>query len=266
MEGNITQITGDITNIKNNSGFILSTSASGGEVSGSTQEKIGAGKTMTVDAGQNIRITQDGSKVSIATASDLRNITSISNGDTKISLGKDGNGDSTINMNSARITNVAPGKAPTDAVNVSQLKNEVANLRDDIADVGASSAALSGLQTIQYDPLEPTQVMAAVGTYRGSSAAAIGIAHYTNESTMLHAGVSLGDHVMANVGVTWKFGNSPEKDAVPNRYKDGPISSVYVFQDEVTALKQENAEMKKQIEGLLKLVGDMKKQQESKGV
>ena len=60
-----------------------------------------------------------------------------------------------------------------------------------IADVGAASAAMAGLKPLQYDPLEPTQVLAAVGNYKGSTAAAIGIAHYTNESTMLQYGCFL---------------------------------------------------------------------------
>ena len=78
-----------------------------------------------------------------------------------------------------------------------------------IADVGAASAAMAGLKPLQYDPLEPTQVLAAVGNYKGSTAAAIGIAHYTNESTMLHMGVSLGGHDnMVNAGVSYKFGEN----------------------------------------------------------
>ena len=93
--------------------------------------------------------------------------------------------------------------------------------------------------------MEPTQVLAAVGYYKGSTAAAVGVAHYTNESTMFHMGVSLGGHDnMVNAGVSYKFGTSDAKKAVPARYKGGPISSTYVLQDEVTALKAENERMK----------------------
>ena len=98
---------------------------------------------------------------------------------------------------------------------------------------------------MQYDPLEPTQVLAAVGNYKGSTAAAIGLAHYTNESTLLHMGVSLGAHDnMVNAGISYKFGTSDAKKAIPARYKGGPISSAYVMQDEVSSLKKENAEQK----------------------
>lgn len=147
-----------------------------------------------------------------------------------------------------KIINVSPGEADTDAVNVSQLKQmgnnvdlAIADVKDDIADTGANAAALSALKPLQYDPLEPTQIMAGIGGYKGSHALAVGVAHFKNESTMFHAGVTMGNHnTMYNAGVTWKFGNRDEEEAVPDRYKAGPISSVYVMQDEVSAIKVQN--------------------------
>ena len=156
-----------------------------------------------------------------------------------------------LNNGNNTITNVAPGINGTDAVNVNQLRNAMSSVDGKIADVGAASAAMAGLKPLQYDPLEPTQVLAAVGNYKGSTAAAIGIAHYTNESTMLHMGVSLGGHDnMVNAGVSYKFGTSDAKKAIPARYKAGPISSAYVMQDEVAALKAENLRMKQRDEEL----------------
>ncbi len=156
-----------------------------------------------------------------------------------------------LNNGNNTITNVAPGINGTDAVNVNQLRNAMHSVDGKIADVGAASAAMAGLKPLQYDPLEPTQVLAAVGNYKGSTAAAIGIAHYTNESTMLDMGVSLGGHDnMVNAGVSYKFGTSDAKKAIPARYKAGPISSAYVMQDEVAALKAENLRMKQRDEEL----------------
>ena len=156
-----------------------------------------------------------------------------------------------LNNGNNTITNVAQGINGTDAVNVNQLRNAMHSVDGKIADVGAASAAMAGLKPLQYDPLEPTQVLAAVGNYKGSTAAAIGIAHYTNESTMLHMGVSLGGHDnMVNAGVSYKFGTSDAKKAIPARYKAGPISSAYVMQDEVAALKAENLRMKQRDEEL----------------
>ena len=170
-----------------------------------------------------------------------------------VSLTKDG-----LNNGGNTITNVAAGVNGTDAVNVNQLKgatDKMANAINAVAGetqrVGAHAAAMSALKPIQYDPLEPTQVMAGIGNYRGETAAALGVIHYTAEDTMFHIGVSVGSHHnMVNAGVTHKFGNSDAKKAIPERYKGGPISSVYVLQDEVTALKAENARMQESLNEL----------------
>ena len=158
-----------------------------------------------------------------------------------------------LNNGGNKIHGVAPGTADTDAVNISQLKASNAGLQEAVnrvgtetQRVGAHAAAMAALKPIQYDPLEPTQIMAGIGNYRGETAGAIGIAHYRTEDTMFNVGVSLGtSHNMVNAGVTHKFGGSRErKDAIPERYKAGPISSVYVMQDEVSSLKRENSNQK----------------------
>ena len=158
-----------------------------------------------------------------------------------------------LNNGGNQIHGVAPGADDTDAVNVSQLKASNAGLQEAVnrvgtetQRVGAHAAAMAALKPIQYDPLEPTQIMAGIGNYRGETAGAIGIAHYRTEDTMFNVGVSLGtSHNMVNAGVTHKFGGSRErKDAIPERYKAGPISSVYVMQDEVSSLKKENSNQK----------------------
>ena len=61
-----------------------------------------------------------------------------------------------------------------------------------------------------------------LGNYRGETAAALGVAHYTAEDTMFHVGVSVGSHHnMVNAGVTRKFGTSDKRKAIPERYKGG---------------------------------------------
>ena len=162
-----------------------------------------------------------------------------------------------LNNGGNQIHGVAPGTADTDAVNVSQLKEAKAGLQQAINDVGAETqrvgahaAAMAALKPIQYDPLEPTQIMAGIGNYRGETAGAIGLAHYRTEDTMFNVGVTLGSsHSMVNAGVTHKFGGSRDrKDAVPERYKAGPISSIYVMQDEVSHLRNQNEEYKSKLE------------------
>ena len=243
-------------------------------VVGTSPEKIKAEETVTFKAGNNMVVTQDGKSISYAVNPELTDMksatfkdaagnTTVTNGNGMtitpgsanptnpnagpVSLTKDG-----LNNGNNQIKGVAPGTDPTDAVNVGQLNASNASTSQainqvaaEVQRVGAHAAAMAALKPIQYDPLEPTQVMAGVGNYRGETAAALGLAHYTNENTMFNVGVSVGgNHNMVNAGVTHKFGYSPEKKNIPDRYKAGPISSVYVMQDEVSSLKKENAEQK----------------------
>ena len=239
-----------------------------------TAEKVKTDETVTFKAGNNMMVSQAGKTISYAVNPELKDMKSATfkdaagnttvtdgNGITitpgsanpnnpnagTISLTKDG-----LNNGNNQLKGIAPGTDDTDAVNVSQLKASNARIGDAIGQVagevqrvGAHAAAMAALKPIQYDPLEPTQVMAGVGNYRGETAAALGLAHYTNEDTMFNVGVSLGaNRNMVNAGVTHKFGSSPEKKNIPDRYKAGPISSVYVMQDEVSSLKKENSEQK----------------------
>ena len=239
-----------------------------------TAEKVKTDETVTFKAGNNMMVSQAGKTISYAVNPELKDMKSatfkdaagnttvtdgngitITPGSTNpnnpnagpISLTKDG-----LNNGNNQLKGIAPGTDDTDAVNVSQLKASNARIGDAIGQVagevqrvGAHAAAMAALKPIQYDPLEPTQVMAGVGNYRGETAAALGLAHYTNEDTMFNVGVSLGaNRNMVNAGVTHKFGSSPEKKNIPDRYKAGPISSVYVMQDEVSSLKKENSEQK----------------------
>ena len=209
-----------------------------------------------------VRMAKDLKGLETVTTKDAAGNTTVMNGGgvtitpasgNAVSLTKDG-----LNNGGNTITNVGPGVNGTDAVNVNQLKgatdglaNAINSVAGETQRVGAHAAAMSALKPIQYDPLEPTQVMAGVGNYRGETAAALGVAHYTAEDTMFHVGVSVGSHHnMVNAGVTHKFGNSDAKKAIPDRYKGGPISSVYVLQDEVTALKAENARMQESLNEL----------------
>ena len=173
------------------------------------------------------------------------------------------------------MANVAPGVLDTDAVNVSQLKgvsNAVMNVNNRMNRIGAQAAALAGLQSIQYDPLEPTQISAGVGHYKGSSALALGVNHFKNESTMFHLGASLnghGDETMMNASVTWKFGARADETAVKDTFRQGPISASYTLQDKVSALEAQTRVQKEQlktIKGLEKQVELLKelneKQQE----
>ena len=160
---------------------------------------------------------------------------------------------SNISAGGQVISNVAPGVADTDAVNVSQLKGVANNINMRMNRMGAQAAAMGALRHLQYDPLEPTTIMAGVGTYKGEAALALGIAHYKNESTLFHAGASIGsrgDELMANAGVSWKFGSRADETAVKDTFRQGPISSSYTLQDKVSALEAQNQVQKDEINNL----------------
>ena len=212
-----------------------------GDENGESTKITPAGTTVKDAAGNSTTVNGAGMTITPANATA-----------SPVSLTVDG-----LNNGGNQIHGVAAGTADTDAVNVGQLKNTQAGLQEAInrvgvetQRVGAHAAAMAALKPIQYDPLEPTQIMAGIGNYRGETAGAIGIAHYKTEDTMFNIGVTLGsNHNMINAGVTHKFGGSRErKDAIPERYKAGPISSIYVMQDEVTQLRSENEQQKSKLD------------------
>ena len=146
---------------------------------------------------------------------------------------------------------------------VTNLESTVQTLDNDLSETAAQGAALSALKPLQYDPMEPTQIMAGVGMYNGSSAVALGVAHYKNESTLFHAGVAFGGRkALANAGVTWKFGGRDEEQAIPDRYKAGPISSVYVMQDEMSAVKAQNARLLSENQALKNRVSEIESEKD----
>ena len=156
-----------------------------------------------------------------------------------------------ISAGMQQMHNLAPGTKDTDAVNVSQLRGTTININNRMNRMGAQAAAMAGLRHLQYDPLEPTTIMAGIGTYKGEGALALGIAHYKNESTLFHAGASIGsrgEELMANAGVSWKFGARADETAVKDTFRQGPISASYTLQDKVSALEAQNQIQKDQLE------------------
>ena len=269
---------GDVANAINNAAW----QAKGGKTENGVftgngvAQPVKAGDVVTFNAGNNLKLTQAGSSFTYELNPTLTGLTSAEfkagNNTTKI----DGNGitltpagagkgavsltNAGLNNGGNKITNVAAGTDPTDAVNVSQLRDAAGNmqaitnqLQGQVNRVGSQAAALSALKPIQYDPLEPTQIMAGVGHYQGQNSLALGVAHYKNESLMFHAGAAIGGNhsqVMANAGITWKVGAKADETAVADVYRQGPISSAYVLQDKMGALEAQNLEQKGEINAL----------------
>ena len=251
-----------------------------------------AQSTAFQSAAGNINVVADGTDtLTVKLNKDLKGINSIKNSDNGPALNFNA-GDlavtgGNLNMGGNKITNLGKGTDDTDAVNLKQLKDSRTivkstdgtvgvresestdgakvydlstgasprfdELTDEIGRTGAQGAALAALKPIQYDPLEPTQIMAGYGNYRGNSAIAMGVAHYKNESTMMHAGLAWAGgsrHMMANAGVTWKVGNRDSEAAVADRYRKGPISSAYAMQQEMASVKAQNAGLKTEVSDL----------------
>ena len=260
---------------------IKDTAAWNVKVNSATSEVVKGGDTVTFNDGHNITITNNGKDITVATkkevtfdkvsvggitidkqADHISGVSSITgsgsgaptmtfnapNGSTPANVSMNSN----LDMGGKQINNVGPATRPTDAVNkqqVDQAMKSLAGMADSAAKqyaskAGANAAALAALKPIQYDPLAPTQIMAGIGNYKSQTAVALGVAHYSNEDTMFNIGASLDSHdTMLNAGVTHKFGSSAERKAIPERYKGGPISSIYVMQDEVSTLKEQNSQM-----------------------
>ena len=253
----------------------------------STTAKDGKPATMTVKLAKNVNM-KDGSTSYDSNVPEVKinpdgskEIVKNADGTVKYQLGEDGkpihitttvnaggvtiapnqgSGIPTVSLTAAgldngghQIHNVAAGTANTDAATVGQVRAAAHALNNRVNEAGAHAAALAAMNPLSYDPLKKSQVMAGVGSYKGNKALALGVAHYANEDTLFNVGVAVGDGSnMVNAGVTYRFGG--EDSAVPERYKGGPISSVYVMQDEVSALKSENAEMKAQMKMLMERI------------
>ena len=256
------------------------------KANGGTQNSVALTTGFDFKGDSNIQITADPANSGVINYKlnpALTGITSISGGTGAPTITLNAGSGSTpgnvsinsnLDMGGKQINNIGAATHAGDAVNKAQMDQALQNIAGASSNAaksyaykaGAGAAALAALKPIQYDPLEPTQIMAGIGNYKSQTAVALGVAHYTNENTMFNLGVSLDSHDgIVNAGVTHKFGYSPEKKAIPDKYKGGPISSIYVMQDEVTALqaivqkqaaenealRQQNEDMQRKVDMIL---------------
>ena len=119
------------------------------------------------------------------------------------------------------ITHVAAGRVSadsTDAINGSQLYganqqndnlyNKISNMGKEANKGDARAAALAALHPMQFDPDNRVQVMGGIGHYKDANALALGVGYYPKENLLLTAGATVNDHIMANLGVSYKFGEN----------------------------------------------------------
>ena len=181
------------------------------------------GGATTSTTAKNIRVTKaadgQGLDVNLANNIELDNNGSIKIGDTTVN--QDGitinNGPSVtkggIDAGGKTITNVAPGKNGTDAVNVDQLRGSLTNIQGDIhkarkegrAGIAGANAA-AGLPQV-YLPGK-SMVAASAGTFKGQNALAVGYSRSSDNGKVifkLQGNANTQGDVGGSVGIGYQW-------------------------------------------------------------
>lgn len=155
------------------------------------------------------------------------------------------------------ITHVAAGRVSadsTDAINGSQLygaNQQIDNLYNKISNIGkeankgdARAAALAALHPMQFDPDNRVQVMGGIGHYKDANALALGVGYYPKENLLLTAGATVNNHIMANLGVSYKFGeNKTVQNISPASYN--------ALEQRVDTLEAQNKKLQETVDMLV---------------
>ena len=177
---------------------------------GSTGVKKLGSKVAVNGDGKNITTTADENGVKVSMKDDIK-VNSVTAKEVKV--GDVNINENGINAGGKRITNVAPGKDGTDAVNVNQLKYVAGNISNQINNVdkglraGIAGALASG-GLYHVTTAGKSMVSVGAGTYRGQNALAVGYSRLSdngkvgvkftvNSNSQGHAGAS------ASVGYQW---------------------------------------------------------------
>ena len=160
------------------------------------------------------------------------------------------------------ITHVAAGRVSadsTDAINGSQLygaNQQIDNLYNKISNIGkeankgdARAAALAALHPMQFDPDNRVQVMGGIGHYKDANALALGVGYYPKENLLLTAGATVNDHIMANLGVSYKFGeNKTLQNISPASYN--------ALEQRVDTLEAQNKKLQETVDMLVEKINN----------
>ena len=177
---------------------------------GSTGVKKLGSKVSVNGDGKNITTTADENGVKVSMKDDIK-VNSVTAKEVKV--GDVNINENGINAGGKRITNVAPGKDGTDAVNVNQLKYVAGNISNQINNVdkglraGIAGALASG-GLYHVTTAGKSMVSVGAGTYRGQNALAVGYSRLSdngkvgvkftvNSNSQGHSGAS------ASVGYQW---------------------------------------------------------------
>lgn len=135
---------------------------------------------------------------------------------------------------------------------IGALGSRVSDLGEEVDSVGAISAALAGLHPLDYNGTgSKFQISAALGTYDGTQAAAIGGFYHFNRDTLLSIGGSTsfeGDRkTAANVGLTFRVGEGASEapavqDTETKQQMDAMRQEIEMLKAELEQLKNKDTE------------------------
>lgn len=162
---------------------------------------------------------------------------------------------SNVSMGGQQIHDVAPGTAPTDAVNVSQLggvvsgvNNAITRLDSRVDRVGAGASALAALHPLEFDPEDKLNFAAGFGHYRSANAAAIGAFYQPTESVRFNVGGSFGGgENMVNAGVTFSL-DPKRRDRFQSRIV--LMRTVQQLRSDNETLRQDNQKVHAQLDAM----------------
>ena len=214
-----------VANAINNSGWKATATANGGEVEGTSEQLVKPGETVNYIAGKNIKLKQDGANFTVSTTENVTftnaNVGSTlkvgeGNNATQITSSADGMKVAKADGSATRITNVAAGVNPTDAVNVSQLgglKNDIHNMNNRLGKVNREArAGVAGANAAASLPQVyiPGKSMVAVagGTFKGQNAFAVGYSRSSDNGKLilkLQGNANTQGDVGGGVGVGYQW-------------------------------------------------------------
>ena len=214
-----------VANAINNSGWKATATANGGEVEGTSEQLVKPGETVNYIAGKNIKLQQNGANFTVSTTENVTftnaNVNSTltvgeGNNATQITSSADGMKVAKADGSATRITNVAAGVNPTDAVNVSQLgglKNDIHNMNNRLGKVNREArAGVAGANAAASLPQVyiPGKSMVAVagGTFKGQNAFAVGYSRSSDNGKLilkLQGNANTQGDVGGGVGVGYQW-------------------------------------------------------------
>ena len=225
--GDVNAVTGNVTNLRDQIGLAQDQIVS--------KALTNNGETLVAGINQN-------------TADISKNAAAI--GDVAALKGTNANGEKYTNLTDAVNGNYDRIEQNTTAIAqnsqaINSLGHQVSDLGDEIDSVGAISAALAGLHPLDYDGTgSKFQISAAMGTYDGTQAAAIGGFYHFNRDVMMSLGGATsfeGDKkTAANIGVTFRVGEGASGKTVSNDI----LARLEAMDQKIAALEQENKELK----------------------